>query len=182
MKTLATGKVIKALGNLIHVEFEGDIRQGEVVMVHLGKDALKGEVIEISRHEAKIQVFEDTRGIKFGTAVVFTTTLLDAELGPGLMGSILDGLQNPLEKIADATGLFLIRGTYLPPLDRVRHWDYHPTAEVGDQVERGDSLGFTMEGRFHHQIMVPFSLYGKFTVSWVIKPGSYTIEIGRAHV
>lgn len=182
MKTLATGKVIKALGNLIHVEFEGDIRQGEVVMVHLGKDALKGEVIEISRHEAKIQVFEDTRGIKFGTAVVFTTTLLDAELGPGLMGSILDGLQNPLEKIADATGLFLIRGTYLPPLDRVRHWDYHPTAEVGDQVERGDSLGFTMEGRFHHQIMVPFSLYGKFTVSWVIKPGSYTIETTIAKV
>ncbi|HSX03277.1 MAG TPA: V-type ATP synthase subunit A [Rhabdochlamydiaceae bacterium] len=176
MQKLATGKVVKALGNLIHVEFEGDIRQGEVVMVNLGKIALKAEVIEISDREAKIQVFEDTRDIKLGTPVEFTSMLLDAELGPGLMGSILDGLQNPLEKVADTTGLFLLRGTYLPPLDRTRRWDYHPTAQEGDVLERGDALGHTMEGRFHHQIMVPFSLHGKYTLSWVIKPGSYNIE------
>lgn len=176
MTQLATGKVVRALGNLIHVEFEGDIRQGEVVMVNLGEESLKAEVIEISHNQAKIQVFEDTRGIKFGTPVEFTSTLLDAELGPGLMGSILDGLQNPLEKVADATGLFLSRGTYLQPLDRSRHWDYHPTAEVGDVVERGDGLGYTMEGRFHHYIMVPFSLFGKFTLTWAAKPGSYKID------
>ncbi len=176
MKTVATGRVVKALGNLIHVEFEGDIRQGEVVMVDLGKVSLKAEVIEIAHKEAKIQVFEDTRDIKLDTPVEFTSTLLDAELGPGLMGSILDGLQNPLEKVADVTGLFLTRGTYLPPLDRERRWDYHPTAQEGDVLERGDALGHTMEGRFHHQIMVPFSLHGKFTLTWVIKPGSYTIE------
>lgn len=176
MHKLATGKVVKALGNLIHVEFEGDIRQGEVVMVNLGEVSLKAEVIEISNKEAKIQVFEDTHGIKLDTPVEFTSTLLDAELGPGLMGSILDGLQNPLEKVADATGLFLTRGIYLPPLDRTRRWDYHPTVQEGDVVERGDPLGYTMEGRFHHFIMVPFSLHGRFTITWVIKPGSYDIE------
>jgi V/A-type H+-transporting ATPase subunit A len=172
----ASGKVVRALGNLLHVEFEGNIRQGEVVMVHLNETVLKAEVIEIARNLAKIQVFEDTHAIKLGTAVQFTTMLLDAELGPGLLGSILDGLQNPLEKVADATGLFLERGVYLPPLDRKRRFDYHPTAQVDDIVERGDALGHTMEGRFHHQIMVPFALEGRYTLTWVITPGSYDIE------
>jgi V/A-type H+-transporting ATPase subunit A len=175
-RTVATGKVVKAFGNLLHVEFEGDIRQGEVAMVKIGDIGLQAEVIEIVGREAKIQVFEDTRGIRLNTPVEFSNHLLEAELGPGLLTTIMDGLQNPLEKVAVATGLFLARGVYMPPLDRERHWDYHPTAKVGDLVSRGDALGFTMEGRFHHQIMVPFSLYGQLTLTWVIKPGSYSIE------
>ncbi len=175
-KTLATGKVVKAFGNLVHVEFQGDIRQGEVCMVHVAATALKAEVIEINGSIAKIQVFEDTRGVKLDTHIEFSSHLLEAELGPGLLTSILDGLQNPLEKVADATGLFLSRGVYVPPLDRTKHWDYNPTAKAGDLVERGDSLGFTMEGRFHHQIMVPFSCFGTYTLNWVIKPGAYTID------
>ena len=176
MKETATGKVVKAFGNLLHVEFEGSIRQGEVAMVRLGDLSLKGEVIEIADRIAKIQVFEDTRGIKLGTPVEFDGHLLEAELGPGLLGAIVDGLENPLEKIADATGLFLSRGIYIPPLDRARHFDFQPTAKVGDIVSRGDYLGFTMEGRFHHYIMVPFSLFGEYTLTWVIKAGSYTID------
>ncbi|MBI2743481.1 MAG: V-type ATP synthase subunit A [Chlamydiales bacterium] len=175
-RELASGKVVKAFGNLLHVVFQGDIRQGEVAVIRLGEVGLKAEVIEIVGNEAKIQVFEDTRGIHLGTPVEFTGHLLEAELGPGLLTSILDGLQNPLEKVADATGLFLSRGVYMPPLDRNRHWDYHPSVKVGDTVVRGDYLGFTMEGRFHHQIMVPFALYGVYTVTWVIKPGSYSID------
>ncbi len=170
------GKVVKAFGNLIQVEFEGNIRQGEVAMVNLGNTSLKGEVIEIVGNEAKVQVFEDTRGIKLGTPVSFSTHLLEAELGPGLLTSIFDGLQNPLEKVADAAGLFLVRGIYMEPLDRQKHWDYHPTAKLGDTLTRGDSFGYTMEGRFHHEIMVPFTYYGKYTVTWVIKPGSHTID------
>jgi V/A-type H+/Na+-transporting ATPase subunit A len=176
MKESATGKVVKAFGNLLHIAFEGEIRQGEVGMVRLGNLSLKAEVIEIAGDLAKVQVYEDTRGIKLNTPVEFSRHLLEAELGPGLLTSIVDGLQNPLEKVADASGLFLSRGVYLLPLDRVKHWDYHPTAKVGDLVERGDFLGFTMEGRFHHQIMVPFASLGVFTLSWVIKPGSYTID------
>jgi V/A-type H+-transporting ATPase subunit A len=173
----ATGKVVKAFGNLLHVEFQGDIRQGELCMVRVGGGvSLKAEVIEIVGNVAKVQVFEDTRGVRLNTEVEFTLHLLDAELGPGLLTSIFDGLQNPLEKVADATGLFLSRGVYITPLDRTRHWDFHPTAKVGDVVRRGDSLGYTMEGRFHHQIMVPFTSFGEYTVNWVIKPGSYTID------
>lgn len=175
-KVIATGKVIKAFGNLLHVEFEGDIRQGEVATVRLGDLGLKAEVIEIAGNQAKVQVFEDTRGIKLGTPVQFSSHLLEAELGPGLLTSILDGLQNPLEKVADSSGLFLLRGIYLPPLDRTKHWDYHPTAKIGDKLQRGESLGYTMEGRFHHKIMVPFNNYGTYTVNWVIKPGSYPID------
>lgn len=173
---MSSGKVVKAFGNLLHVAFEGNIRQGEVAMVKLGDLLLKGEVIEIADKEAKVQVFEDTRGVKLDTLVAFDTHLLEAELGPGLLGSILDGLQNPLEKVADATGLFLSRGVYIQPLDRTRHWDFQPTAKIGDVVARGDSFGYTMEGRFHHQIMVPFSLFGEYTLTWVIKSGSYTID------
>lgn len=177
LHTVATGKVVKAFGNLLHVAFSGNIRQGEVCTVHLGEGVnLKAEVIEILGEVAKIQVFEDTRGVRLGTSIGFSTHLLEAELGPGLLTSIVDGLQNPLEKVADATGLFLSRGVYLPPLDRARHWDFHPSVKVDDLVTRGDFLGFTMEGRFHHQIMVPFTLVGEYRVSWVIKPGSYTID------
>lgn len=176
MKEVVTGKVVKAFGNLLHVAFEGNVRQGEVAMVKLGHLLLKGEVIEIAGKEVKIQVFEDTRGIKLGTPVEFAGHLLEAELGPGLLSGIIDGLQNPLEKVADATGLFLSRGVYIAPLDRARHWDYHPVAKVGDVVESGDELGYTMEGRFHHKIMVPFALRGEYKLTWIIKTGSYTID------
>lgn len=177
MHTDATGTVVKAFGNLLHVAFQGNIQQGEVAMVRLGESTLlKAEVIEIVGDTVKIQVFEDTRGVRLGTPVEFSGYLLEAELGPGLLTSIFDGLQNPLEMVADVTGLFLARGVYIAPLDRKRRWDYNSTAEVGTIVERGDGLGYTMEGRFHHQIMVPFNAFGRYTLSWVIKSGSYDID------
>ena len=176
MKEMTKGKVVRAFGNLLHVEFDGSIRQGEMAVVKLGNLQLKGEVIEISGDIAKVQVFEDTRDVQLDTQVEFNGNLLEAELGPGLLTSILDGLQNPLEKVADAAGLFLVRGIYIPPLDRTKHWDFQPTAKIGDTLERGDSFGFTMEGRFHHQIMVPFSLFGEYKITWVIKAGSYTVD------
>src|SRR5687767_14861883 len=114
----AEGVVVKAFGNLLHVQFKGHIRQGEVALVALEDATLKSEVLEISKEIAKIQVFEDTRGVKLGTIVHFTGELLEAELGPGLLTSIFDGLQNPLEKVAESSGFFLQKGVYLPPLDR----------------------------------------------------------------
>jgi len=170
------GKVVKAFGNLLQVEFEGDIRQGEVVMVELDGTELKAEVIEIVGSQAKIQVFEDTSGVKLDTEVRFTGSLLEAELGPGLLTSIFDGLQNPLEEVANASGLFLPRGVYLNALDREKRWNYEPVVKVGERVRRGDTLGTTLEGRFHHQVMVPFSLYGTYTITWAAKSGSYTVD------
>lgn len=178
----AKGKVVKAFGNLLQVEFEGNIRQGEVALVHVDDVQLKAEVIEIIGSEAKIQVFEDTKGIQLYSEVSFTGDLLEAELGPGLLTSIFDGLENPLVKIADESGYFLPRGLYLPSLDRKRRWDFEPKAKVGDVLRRGEIIGSTLEGRFHHQIMIPFSKYGEYTLTWVIQEGSYTIEtvIARA--
>lgn len=172
----ATGTVKKAFGNLLQVQYQGAIRQGEISMVHLDGVQLKAEVIEINGDIAKIQVFEDTKGVKLNTEVKFEDGLLEAELGPGLLTSILDGLQNPLEQVANASGLFLPRGIYLPPIDRTRKWDFEPVAKVGDNVQRGDTLGTTLEERFHHRIMVPFNLFGRYKLTWVISPGSYNVD------
>lgn len=170
------GIVTRAFGNLLFVKFEGSIRQGEVAFVHYEDLILKAEVLEIKDAEVKIQVFEDTKGIKWGTEVYFTSHLLEAELGPGLISTIFDGLQNPLEKVADASGLFLQRGVYLPSLDRTKHWDFHPTVSIDEKVKRGQTLGTVLESRFHHQIMVPFSLRGSYTVHWIAPHGSYDVE------
>lgn len=172
----ATGTVVQAFGNLLHIQFEGNIRQGEVAKVHVGDESLLAEVIEIAGEQAKIQVFEDTRGVKCGTAVRFTGHLLEAELGPGLLTTIFDGLQNPLEDVAGQTGLYLSRGVYLPPLDRKKLWQFTPIAKVGDILARGDALGSVPEQRFTHLIMLPFSQFGKIKITHVAKPGSYTVD------
>lgn len=170
------GKVIDAYGNLLQVQFEGSIRQGEVAYVKVEGTELKAEVIEIVGDIAKIQVFEDTRGVRYHSPVEFTGSLLEAELGPGLLTSILDGLENPLEEVALKSGYFLPRGVYLPPLSREKMWDYEPKAKVGDKLRRGDTLGSTMEGRFHHLIMIPFTHYGTYTLTWVAPRGSYNVD------
>src|SRR3990167_5413777 len=172
----ATGAVVQAFGNLLHVRFDGAIRQGEMAHVKVGDESLLAEVIEIAGNQAKIQVFEDTQGIKLNTPVHFVGHLLEAELGPGLLSTIFDGLQNPLEKIADQTGVFLKRGVYFAPLDREKRWDFQPVARAGDVLERGDTLGTVQEGRFPHHIMVPFSHFGKVKITHVLKAGSYTVD------
>lgn len=172
----AKGYVVKAFGNLLQVKFEGNVRQGEVGFVEVDGTHLKSEVIEIVGDEVKLQVYEDTRGVDFSTPVVFTGDLLEAELGPGLLKTIFDGLQNRLEVISEKSGYFLPRGIYVPPIDREKEWEYLPVAKVGDVLERGDTLGTTMEGRFDHHIMVPFSFYGTVTLTWTISQGKYTVD------
>ncbi len=176
MHKKATGHVVEAFGNLLHVRFEGNIRQGEVARVKIGDESLLAEVIEIAGTIAKIQVFEDTRGTKLNTPVEFSDHLLEAELGPGLLSATFDGLQNPLEKVAEETGVYLSRGVYLAPLDREKQWEFQPHAKVGEMLSRGDILGSVPEGRFEHAIMVPFSVYGKVKITHVTKAGSYTVD------
>ncbi len=157
-------------------KFTGNVRQGEVAFVNVEGVKMKAEVIEIIGDEVKIQVFEDTRGVRLNTPVEFSGDLLEAELGPGLLQSIFDGLQNRLETIAETSGYFLPRGIYVPPIDRAIEWDYLPKANIGDLLQRGDTLGTTLEGRFDHHIMVPFSFFGKVTLTWTISPGKYTVD------
>ena len=172
----AVGSVIKAFGNLVHVTFDGDICQGEVAFVIVDDTKMLSEVIEIKGNIAKLQVFEDTYGIALGTKIEFCGHLLEAELGPGLASSIFDGLQNPLQNVADKAGVFLKRGLYFPPLNRTLKWQFKPYAKPGDTVERGDTLGVVQEGLLEHHIMVPFSLNGKYTLDFVAQEGSYTVD------
>ncbi len=178
----ATGKVESALGNLLKVRFEGDIIQGEVGFVQLEHESLKCEVIEIDGKIAKVQVFEDTRGVKYGQPVQFTKQQVEIELGPGLLAQIFDGLQTPLEELADISGLFLPRGVQIDALDRVKRWDFKHDAKIGDTLTRGDTIGHVQESHFTHRIMLPFAMYGKYKLAWLIAAGSYTVDTVVAKV
>ncbi|WP_213357568.1 V-type ATP synthase subunit A [Chlamydiifrater phoenicopteri] len=169
------GVVAEAFGNLLRVRFEGAVRQGEVAYVNVGEAWLKAEVIEVVDQEVKIQVFEDTLGVSRGNKVMFSGSLLEAELGPGLLKTIFDGLQNRLEVLAE-DDLFLQRGKYVSPICRETLWKYTPKASVGQTVRRGDALGFVKEGLFDHKISVPYSLFQTFTLTWVISEGDYTVD------
>ena len=98
------GKVVSVNGNLVSVEFDGDVSMNEICFVKVGKTVLKSEVIRIKGKVAQIQVYEMTNGIKCGDEVEFTGEMLSAQLGPGLLGQIYDGLQNPLPILAEQAG------------------------------------------------------------------------------
>ena len=173
----ATGIVTYALGNLLKIQVSGDIRQGEVAFVDVGNgEILKAEVLEIAGKYAKAQSFEDIRGIKLGSVVSFSGELLEIELGPGILSEIFDGLQNPLQKVREASGTYLQRGVHISALDKTKLWKFKPYSDVGRKVSRGDSLGYTFESNFRHEIMVPFKLFGSYTVKWLIDEGDYTID------
>ena len=171
-----TGIIVAAQGNLMTVQFDGIVRQNEIVFVLSRGKRLKGEIIEISGNEAKVQVFEPTAGVKLGDKVEFDKDLLTVELGPGLLTEVFDGLQNPLEKIATQAGYFLPAGLYLDPIDRETEWEFTPIAKPGDAVERAHFLGSVPEGKINHKIMVPFTFKGKGTVVTVVEKGSYTVD------
>ncbi|AGT64287.1 V-type ATP synthase subunit A [Chlamydia trachomatis] len=174
-KQTTQGYVVEAYGNLLRVHVDGHVRQGEVAYVSVDNTWLKAEIIEVIGDEVKIQVFEETQGISRGALVTFSGHLLEAELGPGLLQGIFDGLQNRLEILAD-TSLFLRRGEYVNAICRETVWAYTQKASVGSVLSRGDVLGTVKEGRFDHKIMVPFSCFEEVTITWVISSGNYTVD------
>ncbi|MCL2138621.1 MAG: V-type ATP synthase subunit A [Treponema sp.] len=170
------GTVVAVNGNMVSVRFNGAVSMNEVGYVKVADKRLKSEVIRIRGEICQLQVFEITKGITVGDAVEFTGDMLAVELGPGLLGQVYDGLQNPLPQLAAAAGFFLERGVYLDPLPADKKWDFSPSVKAGDTVERADTLGTVPEGAFSHRIMVPFGLLGKFTVSKIKKAGAYTLK------
>ncbi|MDR3161211.1 MAG: V-type ATP synthase subunit A [Spirochaetaceae bacterium] len=170
------GTVVAVNGNMVSVRFEGAVSMNEVGYVKTGGKSLKSEVIRIRGDISQLQVFEITKGITVGDAVEFSGDMLAVEVGPGLLGQVFDGLQNPLPKLAETTGNFLERGVYLDPLPVEKTWEFTPAVKAGDRVERADTLGTVPEGTFTHRIMVPFNLYGSYTVRSVKGAGSYTIR------
>lgn len=170
------GKVVGVNGNMVSVEFEGNVALNEVGYVLLDEKRLKSEVIRIKGKKAELQVFEMTRGIGIGDKVEFTSELLAVELGPGLLGQIYDGLQNPLPQLAEQCGFFLDRGVYLSALNENTLWEFIPSANVGDTVKRADTLGTVPEGIFKHQIMVPFNLYDTYKIKSIAEAGKYKVK------
>ncbi len=170
------GKVVGVNGNLVTAEVDHAVTQNEVVYVTSGSLQLKAELIRVRGRFVEMQVFEDTTGLRAGDRVEFTSELLSAELGPGLLGRVYDGLQNPLPELAQQTGYFLQRGTYLPSLDRARKWKFTPKVAVGAQVQAGDTLGTVPEGIFTHRIMAPFGASGALTVQSIAVAGDYTVQ------
>jgi V/A-type H+-transporting ATPase subunit A len=161
---------------MVSARFEGDVSMNEVGYVKVAGKRLKSEVIRIRGDIAQLQVFEVTRGISIGDEVEFTGDMLSVELGPGLLGQVYDGLQNPLPQLAEAAGYFLERGVYLDALSTEKDWEFTPAVKAGDPVVRADTLGTVPEGAFTHRIMVPFGLYGNYTVSSIKPAGSYKIR------
>ena len=170
------GTVIGVNGNMVAVEFAETVVQNEVAYVSAGEDRLKAEVIRVKDKRADLQVFEDTTGVKVGNPVLFTSDLLSVELGPGLLGQIFDGLQNPLPQLAQQHGFFLKRGAYLKALDEDSRWAFTPRVKVGDKVLAGDALGTVPENMFQHRIMVPFHLRGELEVSFIAAENEYDLK------
>ena len=174
--TKNTGKVVSINGNLVSVEFDCNVSMNEICFVKVGDTALKSEVIRIRGNIAQIQVYEMTDGIKCGDKVEFTGDMLSADLGPGLLGQIYDGLQNPLPVLAEQAGWFLERGIYADGLNTEKKWEFTPTAKVGDVVRAGEYIGTVPEGPFTHKIFIPFYLLGNYTIKSIAEQGKYTVK------
>ena len=167
------GKIKKVAGPLVIATGMRDADMFDVVRV--SDERLIGEIIEMHGDEASIQVYEETSGLGPGEPVEDTEVPLSVELGPGLMGSIYDGIQRPLTKIMEVTGgNLLARGVEVPSLDRDKKWDFVATAKVGDKVIAGDIIGTVEETEVVTQkIMVPYGIEGTIKS---INSGSYTVE------
>ena len=183
-----TGKIVAVNGNMITVAFDGAVAQNEVGYAVLGDKRLMAEIVRVRGTRCDMQVFDATTDLMVDDTVEFSGELLAAELGPGMLTQVYDGLQNPLAdlaqeaaKISKDAEYFLQRGMYLPGLPRDRKWDFHPTAQVGAKVTAGDFLGWVTEGIFDnqtmpgHKIMVPFALRGVYTVKSLAPAGDYTV-------
>lgn len=171
MKTY--GKVTGIVSNLVTVEVDGPVAENELCYITLGGAKLMAEVIKVKGKNASVQVFESTRGLKNGDSVEFEGKMLEISLGPGLLSSVYDGLQNNLTTME---GVFLKRGEYTAPLDNTKLWDFTPMVNPGDNVVAADWLGEVKEGWLPHKIMVPFSFKGTYTVKSIVAAGQYNID------
>ena len=169
---MSTGTIKKVAGPLVIATGMRDANMFDVVRV--SSERLIGEIIEMHGDEASIQVYEETSGLGPGEPVESINVPLSVELGPGLIGSIFDGIQRPLDEIRRLTGNNLKRGVEVPSLNREKKWSFVPSVAVGDELEAGDVLGTVQETESVVQkIMVPPNMAG--TVKSISR-GEYTVE------
>jgi V/A-type H+-transporting ATPase subunit A len=166
------GKIVRVAGPLVVAKGLANVKMYE--MVRVGNLELFGEIIGLDNDLVYIQVYEETQGIGPGEPVYALGEPLSVELGPGIIGQIYDGIQRPLNRLAEISGDFLSRGLSFPALDRNKKWDFEARVKVGDYVEGGDILGIVQEtSALEHRILVPPKLKGKILE---IKNGSFTVE------
>ncbi|MGB9080901.1 MAG: V-type ATP synthase subunit A [Desulfuromonadaceae bacterium] len=146
------GKITGIAGPTVTVDLKG-LRLYEIVLV--GRVGLTGEVVRLERERAVLQVYEDTRGLSVGEPVRGTSRTLTAQLGPGLLGGMFDGLQRPLEKLLERDGPFIGGGSSASLLDSPRLWHFTPVKRPGDRVTAGETIGQVEDGPFRHQIYAP---------------------------
>ncbi|WP_312701999.1 V-type ATP synthase subunit A [Sedimentibacter sp.] len=169
---MSQGRVVKISGPLVIAEGMKDADMFDVVRV--SEQGLIGEIIEMRGDRASIQVYEETAGLAPGAPVVSTGAQLSVELGPGLIETIYDGIQRPLEEIRRIAGPNIARGISVPSLNREKKWEFVPVVKAGDNVQAGDIIGTVQETMVVQQkIMVPYGISG--TVQ-EIKSGSFTVE------
>ncbi|WP_042697114.1 ATP synthase subunit A [Thermococcus sp. PK] len=167
------GRIIRVTGPLVVADEMRGSRMYEVVRV--GELGLIGEIIRLEGDKAVIQVYEETAGVKPGEPVVGTGASLSVELGPGLLTSIYDGIQRPLEILREKSGDFIGRGITAPALPRDKKWHFTPKVKVGDKVVSGDIIGVVPETSIiEHKIMVPPGIEGEIVE--IAEEGEYTIE------
>ena len=167
-----TGKIVKVSGPLIVAENLADVEMYDVVKVSDKK--LIGEVIELRGDRASIQVYEETGGLTVGDEVVSTGAPLSVELAPGLIESIFDGIQRPLDTLMKLSGNRIGRGMEVTSLDHTKKWHFVPAVKVGDVISSGDVLGTVQETSIVlHKILVPYGVSGK--ISSIASEGDYTI-------
>ena len=171
---MVTKGIVKGIvANLVTVEVEGAVSQNEICYITVDNVRLMSEVIKVIGKNAYVQVFESTRGMRVGDTAEFMGHMLEVTLGPGMLSSNYDGLQNDLDKM---DGIFLRRGQYTYPLNRERLWDFQPLVQVDDTVIAGTWLGEVEENSQPHRIMVPFNFKGTFRVKSIVAEGQYTID------
>jgi V/A-type H+-transporting ATPase subunit A len=148
------GIIVRVSGPTVSARNMGEARMHHRVMV--GEAGLLGEVIRLETDLATIQVYEDTTGLRLGERVTDVGEPLLVELGPGLLTSVFDGVQRPLDAILRRRGDFIVHGVSVPSLDRAKRWDFHPAVKEGDRVQQGEAVGVVPEaGRIEHRVMVP---------------------------
>lgn len=172
------GTIYRISGPVVIAEGLDNPKMYDVVKV--GEAELIGEIIKLDGGRAIVQVYEDTSGLRPGEVVTSTGAQLSVQLGPGLMGSIYDGIQRPLDKIKAASGDFIARGVNAEPLDTKKKWGFKPVVKNGDEVKAGDVIGEVDEtSLIKHRVMVPPGVSGKVSG---LKEGSFTVEEAVAKV
>jgi len=165
------GRIERINGSLVVSKFEEEPKMGDLIEV--GNLKLMGEIVRLSKETAYIQCYEATSGLRPGEPVIDTGSPLIAELGPGLMGTIVDGIERSETKLWNLTGPFVSRGTNIAPLDREKKWNFKAKVKAGDRVVEGDVLGTVQEtASFEHRIMVPPGQTGTIKS---IKSGDFTV-------